>query len=270
MFVGHKIVYLDLQKTGSTHIKKLLSNLPLIEGKKYRKHITFDQLPIEAQKNWDAKIKLGSIRSPWAWYVSLWAYGCGNKGAIYKTLTQFLWNDFNQKDRSLHYLLIPRKKWASLYQDVHSKKAFKDWLRLLFSSNRKRDLIEYGKSPISKYSGLYTYRYFRLYQKDFLEQQALIDSSETMRNLDQSQNMVDTFIHQENLNQDFLSFLQKNKIETSPKMMKMMEEKTNSSQHLRFEEYYDEESFEWVKNQEWFIIDKHGYNQYNYDNGIRF
>ena len=81
MFVSEKIVFIQLQKTGCTHIAKLLSNL--LEGRHIGKHNRATPELFTNQRSF-----LGSIRDPWEWYVSLWAYGCDKKGRIYQRVTK--------------------------------------------------------------------------------------------------------------------------------------------------------------------------------------
>ena len=79
MFVSDQIVFIELQKTGSTHVRHLLTGL--LGGSLKGKHnaptpeILARGTPI-----------LGSVRNPWSWYVSLWTYGCQKKGVLYQRL----------------------------------------------------------------------------------------------------------------------------------------------------------------------------------------
>ena len=66
MFVSEKIVFLELHKTGGSHIGHLLSSL--LEGEQVGKHNTLKDL-------YRNRTILGSIRNPWDWYVSLWPMG---------------------------------------------------------------------------------------------------------------------------------------------------------------------------------------------------
>ncbi len=267
MFVGQHIVYLDLQKTGSSHIRKVLGELPQEKGTKHPEHITFSQLPDGATSDWEEKIKLGSIRNPWAWYVSLWAYGCMGMGSIRKQLCSFDWNYFYHKNRTLSYWQVPRRKWKETYKDVQAKALFKKWLEMLFSRQRKMDLIEYARSPISSLAGLYTYRYLRLYSKNFHHHFENINTWDSLQKWDENHNMIDFMIRQEHLNKDILTFLSQYNIPLPNNIDQLTREKTNTSEHLHFSHYYDDESFLWVAEQEKFIIKKHQYSQMSYQNG---
>lgn len=85
MLVSDHLVYLELPKTACSHIRDLLKLL--VGGDIVGKH---NRLPGHLmQQN---KMIVGSIRNPWDWYVSMWAYGCDRKGLLYKRLTSRKFN----------------------------------------------------------------------------------------------------------------------------------------------------------------------------------
>ncbi len=45
MLIGDKLVYIELQKTGSTQIIKILSSLPSFKNKIYDKHNPYNTIP---------------------------------------------------------------------------------------------------------------------------------------------------------------------------------------------------------------------------------
>ncbi len=71
MYVADRLIYLELQKTGSKQIRRLLSSC--IGGKQTGKHNRMTELQ-------PGRMIVDSIRNPWAWYVSLWAFGCLGRG----------------------------------------------------------------------------------------------------------------------------------------------------------------------------------------------
>jgi hypothetical protein len=62
MFVADGLVYLELQKTGGSHICRLLEQYA--NGRPEGKH---NRLTAEYSTHY----VIGSIRNPWDWYVSL-------------------------------------------------------------------------------------------------------------------------------------------------------------------------------------------------------
>src|SRR5215471_4451854 len=80
MLISEKLIFIELQKTGSTHIKGLLRKL--VGGENDGKHNVPSEELITSGKKFVA-----SVRDPWAWYLSLWSYGCLQKGELYERLT---------------------------------------------------------------------------------------------------------------------------------------------------------------------------------------
>ena len=153
MYIGNKLIYLQLQKTGCTHIANLLSNV--IPGKQVGKHNWLENYNTD-------KYIIGSIRNPFEWYVSLWAYGCNKKGSLFKKLTNKNYSILSSLKKSLQSgnLFIfkelinenikPYNLWRRTYTDYDDADNFRMWLKLIFNSERKIDLGEkYYLSSIS-------------------------------------------------------------------------------------------------------------------------
>jgi len=81
MFKGDELIYIQIQKTGCTHIASLLSML--FNGEIIEKHNTTTPEQIKS-----TKYILSSIRNPWDWYLSLWTYGVQGNGALMQRLTK--------------------------------------------------------------------------------------------------------------------------------------------------------------------------------------
>src|SRR5690349_15399636 len=80
MFVSDRIVFLELQKTGCTHIRNLLKEI--VGGRLVMRH---NQAPADLFTG--DRFFLGSVRDPWDWHVSLWAYCCDGRGDLYSNLS---------------------------------------------------------------------------------------------------------------------------------------------------------------------------------------
>jgi hypothetical protein len=63
MLICNKLIFIELQKTGSTHIKQLLRDL--VGGVNDGKHNTPDARLLDCGKPF-----IGSVRNPWLWYLS--------------------------------------------------------------------------------------------------------------------------------------------------------------------------------------------------------
>ena len=123
MFISDKLIYLDLQKTGCTHVRKLLGKIPSLNGSLYRKHNSLDDLDarIIVGKRQASALIAGNIRNPWDWYVSLWAFGCMEKGGFYKKAIQKnYWYKGPKKSTQIKSI------WRRVYADANDPKLFQE------------------------------------------------------------------------------------------------------------------------------------------------
>ena len=267
MFINDRLIYLQMRKTGCTHITKLLSNN--LDGEMRAKHskLTFDP---------GKRVIIGSVRNPWDWYVSLWAFGCSGKGAFFhkitkpnetaKTLARLITSSFPNPRvtfRSFnHWLRTPERnyeKWKHLYGDPMDVGLFREWIKYGLSDTGKAELIEYYPySKLSTFAGFMTYRFVSLYSnnREWNTVGKYIDNQADLREFFDRQKIIDRIVHMENLEQDLLQILRDIGYELT-----LIEEKnrTNSSKHLSYKKYYDQETEELVAAEEKFIIDEYGY-----------
>ena len=280
MFSNDKLIYLQLQKTGCSHIAYLLSKY--IGG--------YGQNDELFKHTWlqyygGSRFILGSIRNPWDWYVSLWAYGCKKKGAIYfctvYRFVMFLFifvtkfqNIIGLKGPGRNYNEIfthfknefnkPIKEWAAVYKNIKDPECFRRWLKLIFNQDRKLDIRGgYSECSISNFAGLLTFRYCRMYQKHFFRKKNYkgIKNVKELKEFDKENNIIDIIIKNENLEEDLIDAIKKIGYNLDDKTIKSIknERKTNVSKHLDSSFYYDEETINLVAEKEKFIIDKYGY-----------
>ena len=134
MYISDTVVYFEMHKTGCTHIRNLLVEFDhgVLDGKHNRANAkdTFDQ-PIIAT----------SIRNPWDWYVSLWAFGCMGKGELAHALKNGSSQITTDVAKILGKKVLGRRSapitiggetWKSLYDDVNNIGNFQLWLKLLW------------------------------------------------------------------------------------------------------------------------------------------
>ena len=150
MFVSDKLIYIQLHKTACTHIASLLSNCiggKIIFGEYVGKHNWLQDYNTD-------RLIIGSIRNPWDWYVSLWAFGCINKGFLNLKVTKKgidniilpisiklkTMNGYKgpyYKTNDLYRIIIneiflkPTSKWNKLYDSYSNKKNFQKWLNFI-------------------------------------------------------------------------------------------------------------------------------------------
>ena len=60
-------------------------------------------------------------------------------------------------------LFIDKRKWEKVYNDVNNPKKFQEWLKLVLKDSTVDLGEEFKSSSISRFSGLLTYRYLKLY-----------------------------------------------------------------------------------------------------------
>jgi hypothetical protein len=117
MYIADRLIYLRLQKTASTHIGKFLQSM--IPGRLIGGHRRLQERRLAVRR-----YIIGSIRNPWDWYVSLWAYGCQGKGGLYKWLTSRDLRGNNLRGKPLrapgvifNELKKPVAEWQRIYTD---------------------------------------------------------------------------------------------------------------------------------------------------------
>lgn len=275
MFVSERLIYLQLQKTGCTHITKLLRTC--VGGEERGKH---------SRLHWETggRFVLGSIRNPWSWYLSLWAYGCAGGGGFRKRTSIRSWRLSYHLSRLPKQLGVtplpvaetltsmarnvtkPTDRWRRVYADSDDPGCFREWLAMVFDSRRRFDFGEgFGYSPVSSYAGLLTYRYVRLFWRSLgpLFGPDAPKDLVALRQLDEEQNVLDHAVRTEHLEADLLTALAAAGEDLDGQQRAIVERgrasKTNASSHRDLAYYYDAECLARIAERERFIIDRYGY-----------
>ena len=273
MFIADRFVFLELQKTGGSHIRRLLKQYT--DGAFIGKHNCLHEKP-------DNKFVIGSVRNPWDWYVSLWAYGVSGKGAIrVRTSCRVDFNYYHRmlpKDMGKNWLTLaelltsvrydlvkPVSRWQQSYVDAEDAVLFRAWLKLLFDKKRRFDIGEgYGFSPLSMHSGLMTYRYFRLFTlgDGVFRDNSLADAN-AVGEYDKNHNILAGMIKMESLEDDFVRVLQDVGVKlTEQQIAELLNKqggKTNVSKRKPVDFYYDEATADLVEQGDSYLIEKYGY-----------
>jgi hypothetical protein len=274
MYIAGRLVFLELTKTGCSHVNGLLS--ALIPGQRVGKHNVLTATPAN-------RLVVGSVRNPWDWYVSLWAFGCMKKGLLYSRLTtaQHTRSGFkrflasyprkfaNIQQALAAYRAFARHRaelWRDSYRDGYDVQCFRNWLGLMSDPASCFELSEeYGQSAISRLAGLMTFRYMWLYsldRKSLLEPNAFEDI-ESLRDFDSRHNIMQAVIRIEHLEDDFLSAVARAGYALTPAHMDFVFEqranKRNQSRRLPSAKYYDSQTIDIVEKREALIIGKYGY-----------
>lgn len=267
MFLSNRIVYLELHKTGCTHIGKVLDNI--LDGKFVGKHN--HATPDLFLSN---KVFLGSVRDPWEWYTSLWAYGCDGRGGLFRNVTR-KWMDIrgldSRKDFYPYFIesLLRQSRnpqaWRDTYTNSNDAEAFRKWIRMVHDKTYMLDIREgYGTSSIGKVAGLMTFRYLKLFCTKLGEQRNLnrLSTIEQIMDYENDHCFIDHFIRNEALVADLFRGLEKYGIEipSDAKTLALSIPKTNTSSRKHGPMYfYDQETENLVSEREHLIIEKFGY-----------
>lgn len=269
MYVSKKLVYLQMQKTGSTHVTRVLKHRT--KGSQRERH---EQLQ-DYQKFTDRLI-VSSVRNPWDWYVSLWAYGCSGKGGVYRYLLLTPWSEIRQSRRNGGLASAARSTlravsqvgrrpdWKDLYADVANEENYRTWLKLVLGEEGRHIQKEgYGASPVKDVVGFMTYRFLALttaFDK-WNETGRQARSYDDILRFAGEHTIAKRILRMESLNTDIHALLNSIGIDISMDTLEAIG-KTNASRHLKYDSYYDEETFDLVARRDRFIIDQHGYSMF--------
>lgn len=267
MFINDKIAYVQLQKTAGTHIAAVLHSLA--PGEYRAKHS-----PI--REDVGDRLVLGSVRNPWDWYVSLWAYGCLGRGAIHTQLTYSvpavswrmaraaalhpaLWYETGCK--IAHTLGKDHREWVGYYADANNPDLFRAWLKALFSKRGKQYLMEnYPVLPLRHVAGLMTFRFLQLHVDygQWRRKAGEVRTARDIREIYSRHGIIDDFIRMESLESDLSAVLDRVGIAHAPDDLKSRT-KTNTSIHRDAGWYYDQETIDLVAAHDFLIAETFNY-----------
>ena len=272
MYCTERLIYLELQKTGGTHVRTVLDRVT--GGSVHGKHNRLEEA--------GGRYVIGSIRNPWDWYVSLWAYGAGGKGAIRHRTTRGFHAAYylNQLPREMgrrnlnpwqalqmvgNDLCKPTARWLSCYQDHEDPQRFRDWLTMLLDHERRFDIGEgYAFSPLAAHAGILTYRYFRLYTiGDAIYRDQLLSSKDGIAAFDAEHNCADKVLRTDRLIEDLIEALHASGTELDDEQIDALRksdgERTNASARRPASYYYDADTIALVAERDAYLIDKYGF-----------
>lgn len=263
MFISDRLIYLHLQKTGGSHVIKMLSRYMPREPGKQPQHSPLPDRYIKNSKN-----VVGSMRNPWDWYVSLWAYGCGERGAFAHKLIRKKYGRYINRlgldpagalrgirsERSK-----PVKQWQALYRDSKDPGLFREWLGLLLSPERKYDIGPgYATSMLGTFAGVMTFRYVGIYTGG---QSARIADVADLVAYDRENNVLDDVIRTESLHDDLIRVIDAAGYRLDRKQVEELRDagRTNTSSRHPAGHYYDSSTLELVMEKERFLVEKYAY-----------
>lgn len=273
MIVNDRLVYLELQKTGCTQIANAIT--AIVGGERTGKH----ERILEGVGD---RFILGSVRSPWSWYVSIWAYGCNQRGQLYHHLTRCrpAWQRaFHAVQRgairprdiapraAMQYVRGHRKNpawWNDTYRDPLDIDGFRRWLRAILDKDRAAELpFLYASSPASDHVGFFTFRYLWLFLADptMLNDYSLVGDFPRLLAADYETNVCNDLVRLESLVEDLSRALRMAGFVVPEKsVIDQLNPSKYASRHHPVAHYYDEEAISLVQDRDRVIIERFAYD----------
>lgn len=268
MLICDKVVFVELHKTGTTHIKWLLRRT--VGGVSDGKHTVPSRELIDSGRR-----LIGSIRSPWAWYVSLWAYGCDGKGGLRTRLMRqgaardqsqamglnWIRRRFNRDgQRRLGNAQFTPQQW---YSDPGNVDHFRDWLRFVLSTSSRGAIEKPYATAVGAIGGLLTARYFHLFVREGGSLPGEIDSVEKLSEFEVENNFMDFIVNQSNLVPDLIVALCRCGVNLDAEQIEFMrtaKSRNTSSRPHPVAAYYDQTTCDLVAQRDRLIIEKFHYD----------
>lgn len=265
MIKNKDFIYLDLEKTACSHIRKLILTY-FHDAKDTNKHkILYSKDDI---KN---KTVIGSVRHPYDWYVSHYLYGFHKGGAIrhiYKT--NFKNQLLNMSLLDLYKIGLPSIK--GFYKD-ESKYEFKKWLLSIMSKQSKyyfnranyqkkesyfhSNNFRYNQIPNQK-TGLFTHHFLNMY---FINYSSLYPNDFCEVNDYTTSGIIpDHFIKVENLESDFYDVFSRFKKSITIDDLKSNKKINSSVNSYDVNDYFDEECKMLIKQKDNYIFELFRYS----------
>lgn len=247
-------IYLDVYRTGSTHIIKLLRRISLSEEIRIWRHYPITTAGYLVRPG--RRVVFTSVRNPWDWYVSLWSHGVDGHSAI----------------RRFMLGTLPEKEVASYYDREKPAQSFGRWLAAIHDPAFVDANLEegYPQSRLSSVIGLYSYRFQRVTTRFpwFFLRRNQIRQPEALREFHRKRKVYSVVLKTENLTEDLASFVETHgarcnfKEDAADILRKFSHRNRNASTRLlpHYRDYYTDESAKMVAERDRFFLDEFGYS----------
>jgi len=217
---------------------------------------------------------LGSIRDPWDWHVSLWAFGCHGKGSVYVSVTvdglRIRGRGWTRNPFSAACELLQSQpnsnvpKWRRVYQDARDPGAFREWLHMMYDIESRPDAEGYAHCSMSRVAGFLTYSYLKTFACKGGGHAGLntINSFAQLSEYEKQHCFIDHFIRNENLESDLISALKLtgHEISADTEQKVLSRPRTNATSRKRaLGYYYDDETERLVSSWDRLVVEKFGY-----------
>lgn len=265
MIFGEKYVFVELARTGSTYARYVLKQIPnsYSVGKK---HNNYDSLSKSQKREFESKNKIGTVRNPFEFYVSQFAFCCEKRGGLYERITKkpdvFSYYKYSEILTTIRLHFKYKKEWLALFSDADSNENFKLFIKMLFDVNPEAIGNHYGLSKLNKSLGFLTFDYLKLFNKDFVNESKKLQTYEAIVDFDKKNNFMDCVLRNENLRNDLLKNykLYAESEEVIEKALSSRPKRSNTATKKKpFHLFYDEELKNLIYERDRFIFEKYGY-----------
>jgi hypothetical protein len=285
VLVNDRLVVLRLRKCATAQVVTTVK--AVVGGEFHRsRELGRDDLTSHGRIDFDldGRRVLGTVRDPWSWYVSLWAYGCEGLGGVYarvaqerslRSTTVAMVREARRtrglpRDAVARFRRTPARSdgWRALYADVDDPVAFRTWLARVLDPEHA-GIVEpwYGSTGLPPFVGLLTWRYLALFGRDPapLVTPRGFSSVDEVRAYADTQNVCDDIVRTDRIADELPGVLVRAGFELDDAQRAALTEMTtakrrrNSSKHRATEDYYDPASIELVAARERIVIERHAY-----------
>ncbi|MFO1340072.1 MAG: hypothetical protein U1F53_17905 [Burkholderiaceae bacterium] len=268
MLISDKLILVELHKTGSARLKKLLGDL--VGGETRAKHAAYsDELASMG------KPVVGYVCNPLTWYLAQWQLGCSGKGDIHKRLTdETKWDLLKSKRSALQTKEGSRPGAKALpegwnaeraksfwYADAENVDAFREWLQAVMAERGLRRLVEHGynNSPVSHMAGLMTYHFFLMFVRDAENMERSVDSMDALKALHAKARITQHFVRSEAVSADLLAVLEAVGVKLTAEQRTAIDALKERSNDAVLRRFYDAPSLRLVAKREAFLNELFGY-----------
>ena len=262
MFITDDIVFLEMEKTGSTFATDVLETY--CGGRLKEKHSSM-------RDHRDAsKIIVSSVRNPWDWYVSMWAFSCSAQGELHHYFRDLPRSEFRRlrAERDFPSLLwffirtlTGRPDWMPLFSDPFDRSNFRKWLRLMLGREGQHiGARGYAASPVKTVAGYMTFRFLGL-TTDYNAWIRVGRKCRTYKEIErfaENHSIAQKILRMEHLNEDLADLLVLAGVDVSVAALDEWR-MANVSQRYDYRDYYDDPARELVRKRDRFIVDRFGY-----------
>ena len=266
MIIGKNFFITEMPKTGTTFLRNYFAQYKNIERTIH--HETINQNKRYNLLNF--KNRIGIIRNPYEWYLSVWKWSCKKKrgSPFYSDLVsiRLKLKRLILNRRLYQYIFSQitkdRKNLKKLFEDVNSKKNFNKFLDIMLNyKNRQIIGSSYSFVPF-KNLGYMTYIFFsqNVLRKNYNTLYNSKYSLEEVLNYNNSKLYTNIFFKTENLNYNLATFLKTNNIEI--KSFNILDNNTTSKILKRnFKNFFSYKNILLIEKKEHYIFKKFKYKK---------